>query len=332
MSVNLKLINADNLRHNISLFKDKKICLMVKANAYGHGLKEVVEICDDLVDAYGVVSEEEGAELRKLTKNRIIIFSIARDFLFCKSEKLEFMIENEEMLWQALEYGCKNLLHLAINSGMNRFGTKSEIVLKNIDQILKEKKINLKSIYTHFSQVENERVTKQQFQNFLNLRNIISQDAPVCLGGSGARYLNADMIRLGIAGYGYGNECEKVMQIRSKIIKILYVKKGEYVGYGKKFRAKTACFIGLVPIGYGDGLLRNLSQKFYVKIDGKKFRAVGNICMDSFFVKVDESVHVGDEVEVIFDASYLARRAKTIPYEILTNFSKLRGEVKVVRN
>src|SRR5699024_11683370 len=61
-------------------------------------LKEVVEICDDLVDAYGVVSEEEGAELRKLTKNRIIIFSIARDFLFCKSEKLEFMIENEEML------------------------------------------------------------------------------------------------------------------------------------------------------------------------------------------------------------------------------------------
>lgn len=75
--------------------------------------------------------------------------------------------------------------------------------------------------------------------------------------------------------------------------------------------------------------MRGLSNKFKVKINGVKYQAVGNICMDCFFVKVDKSVKVGDFVEVMFDADYLAKKIKTIPYEILTNFSLLRGKTLI---
>ena len=327
---NFKYIDIEALKYNLSCYSSKKICLMVKANAYGHGVEEIVLNSENFVEAFGVVNINEALFVRSLTKKRVIIYAPIEDYKTCREFNLEFIIENEEDLRQAIKNNCSHLLHLAINTGMNRFGTKSEIVLKSINNILEANNIELKSIYTHFSDTADKNKTKKQYKNFCTLRNFIKQNAPICFGGSGiyGYNFNYDMLRLGIGAYGYLPNKLKVMTISSHIIKKFYAKKGEYIGYGKKYQVQKNGFFGVVQIGYGDGLTRTLSQKFAVSINGKKYKSVGNICMDAFFVKIDEGVNVGDEVIVLRDASYLAKKAKTITYEILTNFSNLRGTVK----
>lgn len=329
---NFKYLDIDALKHNLSCYSSKNICLMVKANAYGHGIEEIVKFSSKYVEAFGVVNIKEALKVRALTKKRIIIFAPIVDFKLCREFNIEFMIENEDDLRKAIKNDCSHLLHLAINTGMNRFGTKSEIVLKSINNILNANNIVLNSIYTHFSDTEDIHRTKKQYNKFCALRNLIKQKAPVCFGGSriyGYNF-NFDMLRLGIGAYGYEQNKLKVMTISSHIIKKFYSKKGEYIGYGKKYQVRKNSFFGVVQIGYADGLTRALSQKFTVIINGKKYKSVGNICMDAFFVKIDEGVNVGDEVIVLRDASYLAKKAKTITYEILTNFSNLRGMVKKI--
>lgn len=329
---NFKYIDIEALKHNLSCYSSKKICLMVKANAYGHGVEEIVLNSENFVEAFGVVNINEALFVRSLTKKRVIIYAPIEDYKTCREFNLEFIIENEEDLRQAIKNNCSHLLHLAINTGMNRFGTKSEIVLKSISNILKENNIELKSIYTHFSDTEDSHRTKKQYKNFCALRKLITQKAPICFGGSGiyGYNFNFDILRLGIGAYGYEPNKLKVMTVSSHIIKKFYAKKGEYIGYGKKYQVQKSGFYGIVQLGYGDGLMRRLSQKFSVGIKGKKYKSVGNICMDAFFVKIDENVNVGDEVVVLRDASYLAKKAKTITYEILTNFSNLRGTVKKI--
>ena len=330
-NTNFKLINKENLIFNISKIKGKKICLMVKANAYGHGIKEVVKSANDYVWGYGVVNIDEAILVRKYTRKRIIIFAPTKDYELCRLNKIEFFIDSELGLKEAISNNCPNLIHLAINVGMNRYGTKSEIELKHINNLLIDNKIKLKSIYTHFPITDNNLKTCREYKNFLMLRNIISQNSPICFGGSNVRNydFNFDILRLGIDAYGYGKDMKKVMKIVSKVVKINFVKKDEFVGYGKKYKERFGNYIAVVPIGYGDGLMRGLSNKFKVKINGVNYQVVGNICMDCFFVKVDKSVKVGDFVEVMFDADYLAKKIKTIPYEILTNFSLLRGKTLI---
>lgn len=329
---NFKYLDIDALKYNLSCYSSKNICLMVKANAYGHGIEEIVKFSSKYVEAFGVVNIKEALKVRAFTKKRIIIFAPVVDFKLCREFNIEFMIENEDDLRKAIKNDCSHLLHLAINTGMNRFGTKSEIVLKSINNILNTNNIMLNSIYTHFSDTEDSHRTKKQYNKFCALRNLIKQNAPICFGGSGiyGYNFNFDMLRLGIGAYGYEPNKLKVMTVSSHIIKKFYAKKGEYIGYGKKYQVQKNGFFGVVQIGYGDGLTRTLSQKFTVSINGKKYKSVGNICMDAFFVKIDESVNVGDEVIVLRDASYLAKKAKTITYEILTNFSNLRGTVKKI--
>lgn len=328
---NFKYLDIDALKHNLSCYSSKNICLMVKANAYGHGIKEIVKFSSRYVDAFGVVNIKEALKVRALTKKRVIIFAPVKNYKLCRENNIEFIIENEDELRKAIVDKCTHLLHLAINAGMNRFGTKSEIVLKSINNILEANNIELKSIYTHFSDTADKNKTKKQYKNFCTLRKFIKQNAPICFGGSGiyGYNFNYDMLRLGIGAYGYLPNKLKVMTISSHIIKKFYAKKGEYIGYGKKYQVQKSGFFGVVQIGYGDGLARTLSQKFSVTINGKKYKSVGNICMDAFFVKIDESINVGDEVIVMNDASYLAKKAKTISYEILTNFSMLRGKTVV---
>lgn len=333
-NTNFKLINKQNLIYNLSKIKNKKICLMVKSNAYGHGAKEIVKIADNYVCGYGVVNINEAINLRKLTKKRIVIFAPIDDYEICKAKKIEFFVDNEPSLRKAISYGCQNLIHLAINVGMNRYGVKSEIELRNINNVLMENKIKLKSIYTHFSTTNNHIKTKSEYQKFLHLKKMITQNAPICLGGSEIRNFafDYDILRLGIDAYGYGKMMKRVMKVTSKVVKISYVHKGEFVGYGKKYKEKFGSFVAVVPIGYGDGLMRGLSNKFKVIINGIGYVSIGYICMDCFFVKVDKSVKAGDVVEVMYDANYLSKIMKTIPYEILTNFSLLRGETKIVES
>ena len=154
---------------------------MVKSNAYGHGIKEIVSLTSAYVDGFGVVSEREAEVVRNFCDKRIIIFAPATNLNACRD--FEIIVDNEEDLRKAIDCDCK--IHLAINVGMNRFGTKSEIVLKSMNNILEANEVDLKSIYTHFPDTSDPTRTKRQYDKFCNLRKLISRPAPVCFGGSG---------------------------------------------------------------------------------------------------------------------------------------------------
>lgn len=330
---NLKLIYKENLFFNLSCFNSKKICAMVKANAYGHGLKDVVRLIDDKVDYFGVSNVDEGVEVRKISQKPILVCSKVFDFKKCRKHNLEVMIEDEVDIKKCLNNGLKENMHLKINCGMNRFGAGNVSNIRIVNDLLEEKNITLKSIYTHFHCLEDKKQTVRNYMRFQLLRSEINQNAMICFGGSGiSSYpFEFDMIRLGIGLYGYGQKGLKpVMKIKSYVSKVFYAKSGEYIGYGEKYKVKRGGYFAIVPVGYGDGLRRNLSGKFKVQINGQYFQSFGNICMDAFFVKVDGNVKVGDKVLCMFDTDYLADKIGTIPYEILTGFSNFRGQTVIL--
>lgn len=330
---NFKYINHDNLISNINHFKSKKICAMVKSNAYGHGLREIVKLIDEHVDMFGVVSVEEAVKVRELTELPILICSKVDDYKTCRKNKIDVMVDDENDLMDCLKKDMRQSIHLKINCGMNRFGVKSPLAMRLINDVLEYEKIKLKSIYTHFSCTDNKKITKNEEKNFQMLRSEITQNAPICFGGSGIfdYDFDFDILRLGIGMYGYGDKSLKpVLKICSYVSKVFFASKGEKIGYGTHFFAHSDTFFAIAPVGYGDGLRRNMSGKFEVFINGKKRKTTGNICMDAFFVEVDESVSIGDEVVVMADAEYMAKKSETISYEILTGFSNFRGKTKIV--
>jgi len=325
---NLKVINKSNLKHIIQSFSNKKICAMVKSNAYGHGIETIVSTINDEVDFFGVVNIQEAKRVRAISEKPILICSKTSDFQTCKDNNFDIMIESAEDLKTCLTLEYTKNLHLKIDCGMNRFGCKNAEELKKINTLLESNHITLKSICTHFSNTENKKITQKQYKKFCDLQSEISQSTSICFGGSGiANYpFKFDILRLGIGLYGYGNGLKPVLKISSYVNKIFYLEKGEFVGYGKFGKIKKSGYFAIVPIGYGDGLRRNLSNKLVVKINKKEYQAVGNICMDCVFVYVDETINVGDEVTIMDNAEIMAKQLKTISYEVLTGFSNARAE------
>lgn len=328
--INKKVILRENLYQNLKLFSGKKVCAMVKSDAYGHGIEAIVKLLSDKVDYFGVANETEGRLVRKITDKPILVVGKATNLMICKQNNLEIMVDDKIMIEKAAKLGLG--IHLKINCGMNRFGVSSIFSARVINKMLKENKIVLKSIFCHFSDTSNAKLTKQQYDRFLKIRNCITQNVTICFGGSNiTKYpFVYDMIRVGIGLYGYEmKNLQPVMKIKSKVIKVFYAYKGEYIGYGKKYKIKRNGFFAIVPVGYGDGLFRNLSGKFSVQIGEKTYKSVGNICMDMFFIKVDGSVKSGDEVVVLKNAQDFAKKLNTISYEVLTNFSKIRADTIV---
>ena len=329
---NLKILNVENLFSNLRQFQKKKVCAMVKSNAYGHGLEEVVELLDGSVNYFGVANVEEALRVRRISRSPILVVGAVTNFKQCGKHDIEFMVDDEVGLKSAINFGVKDKCHLKVNCGMNRFGTGSALNMKILDNILSEHEVKLKSVYTHFPNTTSPRQTQENYQQFLKIKSCLSQNPPICLGGSGVIEFpfEYDMLRLGIGLYGYGSKALKpVLKIQSYVCKTFYVSAGEYVGYGRDYYVERDGRFAVVPVGYGDGFQRRLSGKICVQISGRKYPVVGNICMDVFFVKIDESVKVGDVVTVMDDADFFAKKLGTISYEVLTGFSNFRGKTKI---
>lgn len=329
---NFKILNQQNLMENLQTYKSKKICAMVKANAYGHGLEEIVSLLSQEIDYFGVANVEEAIRVRRCSDKPILIVGKPQNLRLCKDYNLEFMVDNEIDLKSAINLKVKDLCHLKINCGMNRFGVKSPLNMKILDNILRDNDIRLKSVYTHFPNTANFKQTHENYQNFLKIKANLTQKASICFGGSEIiKYpFEFDMLRLGIGLYGYGRKSLKpVMKIKSFVNETFYAKMGEYIGYGQVYRVENDGKFAVVPVGYADGFNRRLSGRVCVGINGKNYPIVGNICMDVFFVRVDETVKVGDEVTILKDADVFAKKLGTISYEVLTGFSNFRGQTKI---
>ncbi len=349
-------INLKALYYNFNIVKKKvknrEIIPVIKANAYGHGIKEIAKFFVNRlkVKTLGIARVNEGIFLRKSGikfTSLIILGGFGKgeidDIVKYNLEPAVFSIDEIYKLGNIAEKNNKKInVHLKINTGMNRLGVKPQEALDLIKCIKKFKNLKLKSVYSHLANadINNDNLTLKQYNLLLSLKDKL-KDVFFHLANSAAilkyPFTYFDAVRPGIMLYGsfmdkkikekYG--LKPVMTLKSRIINIIDLKKGDRVSYGGLYKAKNNEKIAIIGIGYGDGLRRELSNNWYVLIKGKKAKIVGRICMDLTAIKVTSDVKIGDEVLILGKDKYgeisaedMAEKLNTISYEVFTDVSE----------
>jgi len=360
LKVNLRQLERNILELTRFANKKKKekvkFLLPVKANAYGHGIIPVANFVEakKLCDYFGVANFQEAYELRK---NKITTPILILGQPSCEIKYFKFIIKNnieqtisDENILFTLNQEAKNLdkkanIHLSIDTGMGREGVLLKDFPNILEKILNYSHINLVGVMTHFAVADEKKSTAKIFTNqqiniFKDIKNIINLN----LSGKNIIFHTAnsaginfdsnlfDMIRPGIASYGYPEDNSKlklkpILELKSKICLIKKYPKNYSLGYGQTYKTKKENeIIGIVPIGYGDGLNRLLSNKLTPIINNIKRKSVGRISMDQFSVIIDNKIKVNDEVIILGEqnkisntAIDLARQSDSISYEILCN-------------
>ena len=332
-----------------------KVMAVVKANAYGHGIREVAKFLEGNGAGYfGVATAEEGLALRQAgIKSPIQVFTIPTkaQVPLCFDFKLEPTICTEAGIGLLEAEGRRRRksipVHLKIDTGMNRIGARPSAIKPLLAILGKSRRIDLKGAYTHFATADDRDKTflRKQLNEFDGALEVLeSQKAEIELAhcaNSGAILDEPrsykSMVRPGVMLYGYypslsNSQSVRVrpaLTLRSELSMVKRVEAGETVSYGRRFVATKPTWIGTVPIGYADGYTRLLTGKTRALVKGRPVPVVGTICMDQLMVNLGEMTQkAGSEVLLIgkqgkeaVSAWDLAALIGTIPYEILCAIS-----------
>ena len=352
-------INLDALDENLKTVKQvldgKKILLAIKADAYGHGAKEIAAHLDGKVDMFGVAGVEEGINLRANSGIRtpIIILSpipySGIETLF--SYNLTPSITEKEFA-RALALAARKhqrpiKVHIEVDTGMGRTGLPFEEAVEIITQINSEPYLKVEGVFTHFPAADIDfSFSRQQIDKFISLTESLAkvQVKPIIRHtANSAGFLNFtesyfDMIRPGLIIYGiHPNQAtnqnlplKPVMSLRTRVVNLHKIPKGNSISYERTFFTKRDSLIAVITAGYGDGYPWSLSNAGEVIVSGQRAKIVGNVCMDLTMIDVTDldGVKIGDIVTLIgtsgdetISVNELAKWAKTIPYEIITRIS-----------
>jgi len=331
-------ISKSKLRHNIQTIRSligPKVLLAacVKANAYGHGIKETAKLMIQYgVDWLAVNSIEEAEILRQsgITKPIIVMGYVQRSDL----EKVAILdlrifisdFSTAESLSQVAQKTNKQIpVHIKVDTGMSRLGvldTKAKDLIIKIKQL---KGIKAEGLVTHFATADdfdNREGFKEQFHRFqLLLQELKKENIHIPLvhcANSSAVLLYPetyfDMVRPGLALYGYydneeikkycqqkGVNLSPILSLKTKVALVKKIPPGRGVSYNFLFRTSKTMKVAVIPIGYYDGIDTRLTNKGFVLIRGKRARILGRVCMNMLIVDVDNisNVHKEDEVVVI---------------------------------
>ncbi|WP_120892180.1 alanine racemase [Helicobacter pylori] len=361
-------VNTHSLRHNFDAVKNivpKDACVMavVKANAYGAGAIKASEIfLQEGANYLGVATLDEALELRfHFSKTPILILGYSPNtnasmLVDHDLSAMVFSLEQAEVFSQVALKSQKRLkIHLKIDTGMHRLGL--EPTFKSIETIKKIralKGLEVEGIFTHLSNADANIKThaKNQMKAFnAFLEQLLNQKIEfkyrhaynsagilsLCNGNEN-RFLN--LYRPGIMLYGFypSNEMKEssqtilknVISLKARIVQIKRVKKGEFIGYGEHFYTNEETLVGVLALGYADGLVRALGNRIQVAINNQLAPLIGKVCMDQCFVKLndieakegDEVILFGDKSAKANDASEIATLLNTIPYETISTLSK----------
>lgn len=351
-------VNLDRLSLNLQAIRTHvapaKVMIVVKANAYGHGLAEVSKHLAPQTDYIGVAVLEEGIFLRELgvTAPILVLGGIWGDQVPQYLEhNLTLTASSVERLEQidaiAGKMGVKAKVHLKIDTGMERIGVHYYSAHTLQDAALKCKHVEVEGIFSHFANADapdlaHARLQLERFNEVVQFYEKHSLPTPIRHMANSAAILrlpesHLDMVRPGILLYGVSPAAEVACPIdarpaltwKSRVVYFKVVRPGHPVSYGSTWQSDHPTRIVTVPVGYGDGYFRNLSDRAQVIIRGKKYPQVGRVCMDQMMVNIEsDSAFNGDEVTLmgesggeVITAQNLADWAGTIPYEILTNIN-----------
>ena len=325
---------------------DVKILALLKANAYGHGAVELGQYAQEqnLCQFFGVASVEEGVVLRQagITLPILILGSLYpfEAFECAIQHNLSVAVASVEaalaVIKAAHKLDKKARCHVKQDSGMGRIGTRRGGVVKILEILQADDHIELEGLFTHLSSVDTDPAyTEEQvgyFRDTMTHMRLNHIPVQLChMAASPAIELRpdtyCDMVRAGHATFGLAEHFEPILSLKSRIVFAKDVAAGASISYNRSFRAEKPMRVATIPVGYGDGYLRALSNKAEVLIGGQRCRVLGNITMDMCMVDITAlpQARVGDEVvligrqgqETIF-ARELAERAGTIDYEITT--------------
>jgi alanine racemase len=349
-------VDVAALRANYRAIKEQvapaKVMASVKANGYGHGLVTVSKVLEEEgIDGLGVAYIEEALELRRAgIKTPVLVFG------GLMREQLELYINNDVDLTASsvskLEYieataarlGKRASVHLKIDTGLERIGVHHYSAQSLFDAALSARCCDVVGVYSHFAEVNKHDLSlaKLQLERFLTalayfeprakapfLRHIANSGAVL---GMPESYL--DMVRPGLCLYGVMPDrsfegalnLKPTLSLKSQVVYFKVVKHGAGVSYGHSWTAPYDTRVVTVPIGYGDGYLRGLSNKAHVLIRGQRRSVVGRVCMDQLMVDISPSgeAYNGDEVVLIgrqgnqeIKVEELAALLDTTPHEVL---------------
>ena len=341
------------LGHNLKQYQQSiapatKVLAIVKAQAYGAGLDQIAQqLVRNGINYFGVAYADEGVLLRKAGIELPILVMNAEPASFenCIAFHLEPAIYSLEHLDAFIRMLISNQIqgypiHLKLDTGMHRLGFLPEQIERLLQTIRAQPEVLVQSVYSHLACADEPQhpMNAQQIQIFKDLCTQIQAALPYpfirhLLNSEGAAHFpeaQFDMVRLGIGLFGVNHDprfeakLKPVFSWRSRISQLKKLSKGACIGYGCTDELQQDSQIAIIPVGYADGFKRGLSNGAGgVFIDGQYCPTVGRVCMDMIMV-LAPNARPDAEVEIIgFNQglSDFARKAQTIPYEILTSIS-----------
>jgi alanine racemase len=353
LQINLGAI-VENIRR-VRAFTGKKILACVKSNGYGMGAVQISRAIESCVDWFGVATIEEARCLRKsgIKKNILILGQVLPcDVAYARAHRISVTVgsmESLESLLSHCRYSRDTLgIHLKIDTGMGRIGIMPDAARTAVSRILAARHLRLEGIFTHLAEAENPDTSfsRQQVKVFnAVLKTLPPQARKFTHVANSAGVVNVpeswkdfSMVRIGLLLYGvyptlflriFRNKPALKYALTGKTTLVLArdMQKGATIGYGRTYACEKDMRIGVAAIGYGDGLNRHLSNKFFMKYNGRLFRIRGNICMDQTMLEIPGFISPGDTLTFLdeqLSAEDMAELCNTTVHEILCNFGATR--------
>lgn len=358
-------IDLDALKHNISSIESAVkesagVVAVIKADGYGHGAIPMAKCLekDNRIWGYAVATAEEADVLKQagIKKPLLIlgaVFSYAYPMLIKQGIRMTvFSYEMaKEISYEALKLQKKAKIHIKIDTGMGRIGFQANNEsLKEIKKIASLPNIKIEGIFTHFAKADFQDKTSansqlMKFKDFIRSveREGIELTVRHCSNSAAIMEMpeaNLDMVRAGIILYGLipSDEVKKdklslkpVMSLQSHVVHVKKVAPMTGISYGHTYITKEEKIIATIPVGYGDGYPRTLSNKGYVLINGQRAKICGRVCMDQMMVDVTDipDVNVGDTVTLLgrdgglqITAEELGELSGRFNYELVCDIGK----------
>ena len=328
-TLNTVNISRNKLINNVSVYQkldpNKKIIAVLKANAYGHGLKHVAEILNDTdIKFIAVDGYFEANRILDISRHKILVmgYVLPENFKLIDGSRCSFVIQDKESL-KALGKLKRNFnIHMEINTGMNRLGIKPQEIDDFLEELAGHKNLTLEGVMTHLADADNKNNSYTEKQTKLFDKSVdlirakgyspkffhIAQSA----GSTKCESKYANAIRIGIGLYGVNplnpkdpnyyklTKLKPIMELTSTIVKVNELASGERISYNGIYQTKEEARIGVLPLGYYEWVPRQLSNIGYFTSSNKLLAIRGRVCMNHTMVDLSGTkLKVGDKVTVI---------------------------------
>jgi alanine racemase len=357
--VDLNALRANLVQIRNRAGSHRRILTVVKADAYGHGLRQIAAVLmQSGTDIFGVANLAEARAIRMVGEGWPILMLGA-----CLPTEIEWAVRESIMptvstLEEARRFSDAAarlaqdvLIHLKVDTGMGRLGVLPAEALPLIEQIEQLPRVHIRGIYTHYSSVEDDpeftRAQRDQFVQLISkLTNRGCRFEWVHASSSGGLLLEEDpgcnVVRAGLLVYGVvpsgkrvdpasaGASFQPALSWKCRVTLVRDVPQGTPISYGHTYVTPHPARIATISVGYGDGYFRSASNRASVLIHGKRCGVVGRVTMDQTVVDVsglglvqpgDEVLLLGEQGPERITANELAEWSQTIPWEVLTNIT-----------